>query len=296
MKPEDLAELSSAVSAMRALVERQGRIIDGLLAALVQHREEAPFLGGDGEVLQTITTMIHMCGISAHSILALTTGTQLQVQDAYPIARKVIEGCINVAFIMAEGADSASRAKRHAEAKAYRDFDRRLTIGGWKLQAGKNINLTPEQRACLDDLVLEFTSKKGFEKDWTDFSLRQRIDRIAASFSERAVLSLLTSYALVYRQASEVAHGSYFAALFFWGIEPGRNGPSSKQEAVALILNHQFAVLSAVIFAYCGLCETFSEYAEFAPVGAEAAEIMGKLRRIPLIAAALSNDNGVSRT
>lgn len=160
-----LTSMLETVGGMREIVSSQTRQIDFCLHLLSKQRDgDNCLLEGDAKVFQVILTMIHMVGISGHSMLKLTEDLGLGVRDAFPIARGIIEGVINVCLIMAEGPESAKRAARHAEVKAYRDLKREWSVGDTTMSLGNSLQLPSKEVARLDAMLPEFTTKNGRKK------------------------------------------------------------------------------------------------------------------------------------
>jgi hypothetical protein len=280
-----LVSMTETVNGMREIVHSQTRHIDYCLQILEKNRSgEVGLSQGDLEVLRTILTMIHMVGISGHSILKLTDEVALCVRDAFPIARGVIEGVINICFIMAGGPEVAAKAVRHAEVKAYRDLTRTWEAGGARIELGHSGQPSPEEVARLELMMLEFTTKNGRARDWTDKTLAQRLNVIAEAFPNTAMISLNASAFNIYSHASEIIHGSYFSAMHFWGVTlPGRGAPKSSDEFRLTIIDHQFSVLMTTIFAYAGLVECFADYIGKSDLRELANDALDRLQKLPAI-------------
>ncbi|WP_338426772.1 DUF5677 domain-containing protein [Sphingopyxis kveilinensis] len=285
-----LTPMLETVKGMREILFSQTRHIDLCLQLLAKQRDgEIALAQGDPEVLRTILTMIHMVGISGHSILKLTDEVALSARDAFPIARSIIEGSINVCFIMAGGHEIAARAVRHAEVKAYRDLQRDWEVGATRITLGYSGQLLPEEVARLNSMLAEFTTKNGREKDWTDKTLKQRLDVIAETFSGSAMVSLNVAAFNIYRHASEIVHGTYFSAAYFWGLTlPGRGVPRTSDEFRLTILDHQFSILVSAIFAYAGLVECFAKYTGQSELHELASKALDRLHELPAIAETLA--------
>lgn len=289
-----LESMTETVAGMRQIVFAQTRQIDLCLALLKRHQDGKSTLpSGADEVFRVIITMIHMVGISGHSVLKLTDEIGLQAKDAYPVARGIIESSVNIVFIMAGGKDVAERADRHAQVKAYRDLKREWDSGGWQMSVGYSASVPPDEAARLDAMAVEFTTPKGREKDWTAETLKQRLDAIAVVFPGTAMVSLNASAFNIYRHASEVIHGSYYSALYFWGLtSPGRGAPRSKDDFKLTLLDHQFSVLMSVIFAYAGLIECFASYVGMPELAKGAGQALDRLKELPAVAEAMAEDEG----
>ena len=171
-------------------------------------------------VIQVVTPMSLAAGGSVESIMKLTSVPSGSARDCHPIARSVVETMINACYVLACGADVANQAIRHAKQKYHRDMDR--TFGGGeyslRLRAVGTEDRNPSEE--LATAILEFTSKKGREKNWTEKSVSERIFVVGDKLSDVVAYELLGAYALVYGDASEITHGSLYGInLFFFGRE-----------------------------------------------------------------------------
>ncbi len=251
------------------------------------------FESGDPEVLRVVFTMIHMAGISAHSVLKLTQEIGLQTRDCYPIVRCIVESVVNIVFIMARGRDAAGRADRHAQQKAYRDLKRVSSAAGWTMTVGSTVKLSPEDDARLAALAAEFTNSKGREKrEWIDENLAERIDAAAQHFPKASVMLLHAAVFNIYRHSSEVLHGTYFAAMHFWGMTTiGRPRPESRENLLRTLSEHQFSVLMSTVFAFTTLLECISDYVGMPKLAEQAKLEFERLRELPLINEALKESS-----
>jgi hypothetical protein len=112
----------------------------------------------------------------------------------------------------------------HAKQKALRNLVRRIEIAGtplfeFKLGESDKIMKEPAHKAWLD----EFTSKSGREiTSWTPENVQQRLEAVHLKFGAKDTRGLAFGL-LLYRHASEIAHGTLYGTLFSWGAtEPGR--------------------------------------------------------------------------
>lgn len=289
-QPSRLEAMVATNAGMRDLIQSQTRQVDECLHSLVLDRDGVRALPkGEKEVFDVITTMIHMVGISGQSILKLTEKIDMSVRDAFPLARSIIEGVVNICFIMAEGVEAAQKASRHAEVRAFRDLKRTWEIAGMSLSVSHSGQLSPTEVTRLEAMLPEFTTKRGGERDWTDKTLKQRLETIALRFSSPTMTILNASAFNVYRHASEIVHGSYFSACFFWGLTlPGRPRPTSRDDLMLTLADHQFSVLMSTAFAYAGLLECFADYVDNPNLAAEAKSQLERIRQFPAIAQAMS--------
>lgn len=151
-----------------------------------------------------------------------STGTLLdlvrlrRMRDCYVIARVIYETSVNACFILAAGDEMAERAWRHLKQKSLRDLDRTFYIADEKMSlkfsgADEVLN-DPENQQLLH----EFTSRTGREiTAWTDENVPERLKLIHEKYG-KASRNLYWAL-LLYRHASEIAHGSLFGVLFPWG-------------------------------------------------------------------------------
>jgi hypothetical protein len=280
--------MAATVKGLREVLYAQTRLVDACLHCLQLSRSgERRLAAGEPEVRDVVLTMAHMIGVSGHSILRLTDGISLNVRDAYPIARSIVEGVINVLFIMAKGPEMAVRAKRHAEQKAFRDLHRTWKSGKSTITVQRFVELTPEERSRLEALAAEFEARNGREKDWIDEKIAERLAAIAASFPNSSHIILDAATFNIYRHASEVVHGSYFAAMHFWGLGGGRGRPARGDQMRLLMLDHQFAVLMSATFAFTALIECVASYIGETGLNELASKQLDRLKALPAVAEAL---------
>ena len=231
--------------------------------------------------------MMHMIGISAHSLVKLTDEVGLGAKDGYPLARAIIEGAVNVAFLMASDPEVSRKAQRHAEVRAFRDLFRKDEMGGWTFEVGYQADIPATEAQRMEAMAAEFTTAKGREKDWTDLNLRQRLDATAATFPGTALLSLNASAFNIYRHASEVMHGSYYGALMIWGVASPRSKPLDPDTFRLVFVDHQFSTLMSAIFAFAGVVECFAAYANVPHLKLAVSDVLSQLSKLPAVAETL---------
>lgn len=291
MTADQLTDLKLTLAGVRSILSAQTRLIDQCLTRLKEIRDgKTPLSTGTSrKVFDVVLTMIHVSGVSAHSILKLTEEIELQARDGYPIARSIIEGIINIGFIMAEGHTAAELADRHAQQKAFRDLKRTSSIAGHSITVGWTGKLSPEDEAHLTALAAEFSTKAGRERrDWTDKSLERRLEVIDGRFGHRVMTMLHSSIFMVYRHASEIVHGTYFGALFFWGVTRPGSRPTTTDELRMIMGHHQLTVLLGVAFANTALLDCAGQYFGIADLNKAADELVQQLEALPLIKESLA--------
>ena len=92
--------------------------------------------------------------------------------------------------------------------------------------------------------LTEFTSKKGREiTSWTPETVQEQIEAIDARYGKRISTNLQFALMSIYRHASEIAHGTFFGALFALGLTSPSGSPKSPEE----LQNHQRQNLSMLL-------------------------------------------------
>ncbi|MGB6114973.1 MAG: DUF5677 domain-containing protein [Comamonas sp.] len=203
----------------------------------VQEWPEWQFLDATTELLATLTTAVRSAPSSNYGLLypfldsiEESTGTlrvlaeRLMLRDSYVIARVIYETAINACFLLTDPTRLSERASLHAKQKTLRNLVRKIEIAGTPLFEYKQSNADelmqePEHKKLLD----EFTSKSGREiTSWTPENVQQRLEAVYLQFGAEATKGLAFGL-LMYRHASEIAHGTLYGTLFSWGaVEPNR--------------------------------------------------------------------------
>lgn len=280
----------ATVAGMREILLTQTRHVDACIHLLNEDEYgRAPLPAGEPDINRVIKALMHMIGISAHSLVKLTEEVGLAAKDGYPLARAIIEGAVNVAYLMASDPEVSRKAQRHAEVRAFRDLSRQAEMGNWTVQAGYQGQIPAVEVQRLEAMTAEFTTARGREKDWTDLSLRQRLDATATAFRNTALLSLNVSAFNIYRHASEVMHGSYYGALMIWGLTIPGPRPTERDAFRLVFVDHQFSTLMSAIFAFAGVVECFAQYAGVPNLKVGVDEVLHRLSKLPAVAETLSD-------
>jgi hypothetical protein len=159
---------------------------------------------------------------SVDSLRALIT--ELKLRDSYVIARVIYETSINACFLLTDPNALALRATVHAKQKALRSLVRAIEVAGdrlfeFKRDGAEELLGDPRHQEWLK----EFTSRSGREiTSWTPENVQQRLEAAYLKFGPDDTHGLALGL-LIYRHASEIAHGTLYGTLFAWGgMEPGR--------------------------------------------------------------------------
>lgn len=176
-----------------------------------------------------LTPLLYAVVDTSGSILSLA---QIgKVRDCFVLARTDFETIVNICFICAKGDETVKHAKNHALQKAYRDLSRELYISRQKLSIKWNGNIDPADNPELQTALAEFTSKKGREiTGWTPETVQQQIEIIDSCYGKRVSTRLQFALMSIYRHASEIAHGTFFGALFALGLTSPSGAPKTPEE------------------------------------------------------------------
>ena len=183
----------------------------------------------NAERWSVLASLLYAAVDTSGSVLSLAqTG---KVRDCYVLARTVFETIITICFICAKGDEAVRRAKNHALQKAYRDLSRELDISGRKLMLKWNGEVKSDSNPELQAALAEFTSKKGREiTSWTPETVQEQIETIDARYGKRISTNLQFALMSIYRHASDIAHGTFFGALFALGLTSPSGPPKSPEE------------------------------------------------------------------
>lgn len=233
--PESFVPLDERTNAMLAFVSRQRRLIDGVIAHLISLSTPSP-------TERVLLPMAWALGNSSGGLERL--GRAGHFREAYVVARGLLEAIVNTLFIVAEGDDAALRAERHAKQKAFRDLARSSTIEGQTIKAGLVSLDSSTPPAEIAAAMAEFTTRRGAEsQEWTKESIDDRIVVIGRRFGQRTLTELHFARFATYRHASEIVHGTLFAALFAFGMTQPGGPPASGEQLKRHVNDHLSMVL-----------------------------------------------------
>ncbi len=141
-----------------------------------------------------------------------------RLRDSYVIARCVYETSLNACFVLTDTDILTTRASVHAKQKALRNLIRAIEISGetifkYEMKGSEEILQHPDHKKWLE----AFTTKAGREvSSWTPENVPQRLEAVFKHFGSKNCRGLAFGL-LLYRNASEIAHGTLFGTLFSWG-------------------------------------------------------------------------------
>lgn len=143
---------------------------------------------------------------------------QKLLRDSYVIARVIYESSVNACFLLTEPKKLSARMYTHANQKALRSLVRTLELSGEKLFEFKPNGVDKFlEHPTHQEWLKEFTSKSGKEiTSWTPENVKERVEAVFLKFGHEPTRGLAFGL-LMYRHASEIAHGTLYGTLFSWG-------------------------------------------------------------------------------
>jgi hypothetical protein len=152
---QSVPETLACIQSMRSILGRQIRLIDSLIAIMLNH-QSAPSLRDEDkhveeEVSRALIPMLQGIGSSSNTLTTLSESSGLHTRDCYSIARSIVEASINACYIIAKGEEAAKRALRHAKQKAFRDLERKSKIGNSVIKLALSAKPKPESIEGLQE-------------------------------------------------------------------------------------------------------------------------------------------------
>jgi len=219
-------EQTRCVRELAGILDERANIIASLIAVLIDHesarsvRTETTRI--DEPVAHVLPLMLQAVNSSTRTVVALSTDVTFCVRDCYSISRSILELALNACFILARGPQLAERAIRHAEQKSYRDTQRESKVGKSIINVSVNPKIVPSSVPGLEAALDEFSSKSGAEKgNWVDESVDERLAQVGQRFGDDVLTELHLARFMIYRHASDILHGTFFSALYFFGKTTG---------------------------------------------------------------------------
>lgn len=170
-------------------------------------------------------------------------------RDAFVTGRTVYLTALNACFICTLGPKAAERALRHASQKAYRDLDRELKLNNLRFAFRASSKPEADSNPQLKAAIAEFTWPKGREiTQWTPESVTQQLEKIGSKYGDNVAGKLGLSMMMIYRHASEVAHGTLFGAMWAVGITTGKPSSMSEAEVSRMTEEHQTPSLVGLLY------------------------------------------------
>ena len=176
-----MSTTDGCISKVQALTEQQLLLLN--LSLFICDKGSADFSNEDlicalSEQVQSVVVPMALAGgQSIGTILQSTAKRGIPVRDGFPIARSAVETLINAAYVLAGGDGFAEKAFRHTQQKFYRDLDKKVGRGEYRLHISASPLPVVDDQAGLKQAIEEFTTARRREKNWTDDSVPMRIEK-----------------------------------------------------------------------------------------------------------------------
>ena len=208
MTPIEELPIDQARDRVRELLAAQAGIVE--LATGLMGIEAEKLERDDYDTASVISVLMRGVATSMRSVLLLTASFDMSIRDCFGIARSIFESSVNIAYIATVGPPAALRAKRHAMQKAYRDLLRTDPA---------ELKIPPKSPPPSSDMIPgmpealgEFTRVNGTElTDWANLGVSGKLAVIFEHYPG-VRLTLSVSLSSIYRDASEILHGTLYAA------------------------------------------------------------------------------------
>lgn len=174
------------------------------------------------------------------------------LRDLIILSRPFIESIINVGFICAKGNEAIIKSKKYAYQKGYRDLFRNLKLNDFEIKNGlaDHKDLIDQHRPQqLIDALEEYSTNKGNEKtSWTDETAKQKLEIISRKYGLWVNGLLTFAFFNIYRDVSEIIHGSYYGVLIMTGMQnKDITAFKSSDEAAKYFTDHQFKLGTLIL-------------------------------------------------
>jgi hypothetical protein len=218
-----------------------------------------------------IHALIYSAICSGESLSLLAKRTHFR--DCYILGRTFFETLLNVVFILSKGQDTTIRAHRHATQKTYRNLTRELEIGSIKISI--SIPELKEPDTELEIALKEFTGKKGREiTSWTEESVTERIKSIEQKYGSKIAGDFQFALFGIYRNASELIHGTLFGALFSIGYTERATFFSSQEDYDQFRRSHISMILLLLSGVIAATIEILAQEIEIVEIAQESKNLI----------------------
>lgn len=191
--------------------------------------------------------------------LNLDTGKSIKLlaenkhlRDLIILSRPFIESIINVGFICAKGDEGIIKSKKYACQKGYRDLFREIKLNDFEIKNGLTSHkefIDQHRPQNLVEALEEYTTKKGNEKtSWTDETAKQKVEEISKQYGVWVNGLLTFAFFNIYRDVSEIIHGSYYGVLIMTGMQnKDITAFKTSDEAAKYFTDHQFKLGTLIV-------------------------------------------------
>ena len=88
---------------------------------------------------------------------------------------------------------------------------------------------------------------------------------------------------MIYRHSSEILHGTFFSALYFFGVTDPSKKARTLEEMTEFVGQQHMMILMAVVFSLSSAIEAFDKAYGFATAKRQAKSLVDSLRDIPYL-------------
>jgi Family of unknown function (DUF5677) len=262
-----LHELREVINKQQELVRLVLRLLSEGSAELFGERLQSRF---ERDKARAVAATAMGAGQSTQTILRLSQESGIVVRDMYPLARTVVESCVNAAFFATQSIEVAQRAIRHKDFAAWKHVNRVIGSGEFMISLGSQASI----RQFLDKEFPEFAGKG--QGSWTSHDVPSRI-RLIGETVRAAGGALMGAYGGVYAISSEIIHGSVFGTAYFYSF--GTGDPPSEEGFRQGVLQQRIDILSAVAHATSGFLAAYAETEKMGPLVLTEHEIFKRMYR-----------------
>jgi hypothetical protein len=268
-------------------IEDQMFILNVVVDKLVhpEHGEKLPqeFLSADGARELVLACLIPAAMASALSLRKLSEDISLQNRDCFSISRSIVEIAINSCYLLASEQSVADKARRHALQRTYRELMREETFGELQISLKFQGVPSPSEIPGLEAALIEFTSKRGHELNWTNLSVKERLAVIKKRFGNTVHALLSAAYFGIYSNSSEILHGTFYGSMFFLALTQPRPVPGDLAEFKKRIGDQVFVAIFMVCVSFHALLLSFGQAFEAPVITEVAGNVMKSVKNIPFL-------------
>ena len=144
------------------------------------------------------------------------------LKDCFVLSRHYIETIINIGFICATKETSIKKSYSYSIQRSFRDKNRDLKINSklHKIIYGNEEFLKKlGQNEIIKQSLEEYTTSHGKEiTKWTKETIKEKIEIIDKIYGDYVSDLLTFAFFSIYKDSSEIIHGSYYGFLLFSGL------------------------------------------------------------------------------
>ena len=279
--------LSNCNNRLRTIIQDSIRLVDGLIAATMEpefiHSPRTERIPIPDSVTQVLALMLQALGSSSHTLTRLSGTSGFHTRDCYSIARSIVEIAVNICYILAEGPNAAERAIRHARQKSYQDLERESEISNAIIRLTYSSRPDASAIEGLEADIAEFTSRTGREKGWMDLSIDKRIEVAGGKLGDSVLNSLHFARFMVYRHSSEILHGTFFSALYFFGLSSPTGQQRTWDETAEFVGQQHMMILLAIVLALSAVVDSYHKTYGFLWADEQSRALVKSLHEIPYL-------------